>query len=76
MANKDDRNAMNVSGPWYVDSTCIACGLCVGAAPANFKFSEDGSTALVYSQPASSGELEASAEALSSCPVEAIGNDG
>lgn len=76
MANKDDRNALNVPGPWYVDSACIACGLCVGAAPGNFKFSEDGSTALVFSQPASPAELAASAEALSSCPVEAIGNDG
>ena len=76
MANKQDRNSMNIPGAWYVDSGCIGCGACTGEAPANFKLSDDGSVAFVFSQPSGPGELGQCASALDACPVQAIGNDG
>jgi ferredoxin len=76
MASPAQRNSYNPTGAWYVDSACIGCGLCASLAPANFTMSDDGSMAFVFKQPSGSGELEASASALSDCPVQAIGNDG
>lgn len=76
MANAAERNSLNVAGPWYVDGSCIACGLCTSLAPSNFQMSADGSTAHVFKQPSDASELEASASAMSDCPVQAIGNDG
>jgi ferredoxin len=76
MANSAERNMLNPSGAWYVDSGCIGCALCASLAPSNFKMSEDGSTAYVSKQPSGASELEASASALSDCPVQAIGDDG
>ncbi len=75
MANKADRNAHNVAGPWYVDTNCIACTLCTTDAPANFVMTDDGSTAFVFKQP-SGPELAEAATAMGDCPVQAIGNDG
>ena len=76
VANAAERNAHNVAGPWYVDSSCIACGLCTSLAPANFQLASDGSAAFVFKQPVGAPELEACANALGDCPVQAIGNDG
>lgn len=76
MADKNSRNASNASGAWYVDSSCIGCSLCSGIAPSIFSMSDDGSTAFVSAQPADSSDLELAAQALSDCPVQAIGNDG
>lgn len=76
MAKKEDRNSLNVPGAWYVDSGCIACGACVGEAPANFRLADDGSAAFVFEQPTGAGELRQCASAMDACPVQAIGNDG
>ncbi|HTX72473.1 MAG TPA: ferredoxin [Rectinemataceae bacterium] len=76
MANPAERNTYNSAGAWYVDSSCIACGLCTSLAPATFEMSADGSAAFVAHQPAQGADLEASASAMSDCPVQAIGNDG
>jgi ferredoxin len=76
MANKVRRNILNIPGSWYVDSECISCGICAGEAPANFKLADDGSTAFVFKQPTSPDEIKQSESAMSSCPVQAIGNDG
>jgi len=45
-------------------------------APENFKMNDDDSNAFVYKQPENDKEREACEEALESCPVDAIGNDG
>ncbi len=45
-------------------------------APENFKMNDDDSNAFVYKQPENDEEKEACEEALESCPVDAIGNDG
>ena len=74
MANVEDKVAQNVDGAYYVDETCIACGVCVGEAPENFEMGDE--YAYVYKQPASDEEKEACENALEACPVDAIGNDG
>ncbi|WP_406656655.1 ferredoxin [Methanolobus sp. ZRKC2] len=63
-------------GPYYVDEECIGCELCVDTAPKNFKMTDDGTHAYVHKQPENDSEKEMCDEALASCPVDAIGNDG
>ncbi|MBI2342739.1 MAG: ferredoxin [Deltaproteobacteria bacterium] len=76
MADKNDRVAQNRPGAWYVDSQCIDCNLCRDTAPNNFRQYEDGGYSYVYKQPESDEERVQCQEALESCPVEAIGNNG
>ena len=75
MADKNNKHPENVPGPYYVDTECINCDACVLAAENHFKLLDDGH-AYVFRQPATDEEKEACEEALESCPVEAIGNDG
>lgn len=75
MADKSSRSAKNVSGKYYVDTNCISCGQCVDIA-VNF-FKEDvGGGIYVKAQPSSAEEIALCEQALASCPIEAIGNDG
>lgn len=76
IADKADKVAENVPGPYYCDYSCIACHLCVDTAPENFKMNDDDSNAYVYKQPETDEEIELCEEALDLCPVNAIGNDG
>ena len=76
MADKNDRYDENVPGKFFVDKSCIFCGLCSSIAPDNFKESADGTHDFVYKQPASDGEVAASKDAMAQCPVNAIGDDG
>jgi ferredoxin len=76
MADGNDRIDGNVDGKWYVDSACIACGICTQDAPDNFRFNDDESAAYVYKQPENDREAAACDEAKNSCPSDAIGDDG
>jgi len=76
MADKNSRTKNNVDGKYYVDKNCIGCGVCANEAPENFTLSDDNSYAFVKKQPDSEKETEVSENALESCPVNAIGNDG
>lgn len=76
MANKDDRVKENVAGMMFVDVQCIDCNLCRDTAPNNFKRSEEGGYSFVFRQPENDEEVKQCKEAMESCPVEAIGNDG
>jgi ferredoxin len=76
MANLSQRNSLNVPGPWYVDGSCTACGVCASLAPSFFKLADDGSTAFVYRQPAGPTEEDEADSAMIDCPAEAIGRDG
>jgi len=76
MANKDDRLPDNAPGVWYVDSSCIDCDVCRTTAPNNFESNEDEGYSFVSKQPENPEEVEQCEEAMASCPVEAIGNDG
>jgi len=75
MADKTDKNANNVEGAFYVDSTCTSCELCVQAAPDYFAMDDD-DMAYVYRQPDDEEGEELCREAMEGCPVEAIGDDG
>ncbi|MFW5790637.1 MAG: ferredoxin, partial [Bacillota bacterium] len=76
MADAASKVSENVSGPYYVDETCIACEVCVGEAPENFKMTDDGDYAYVFKQPDNDEEKAQCDSALASCPVSAIGEDG
>jgi ferredoxin len=76
MANKNDKGAKNVPGKYYVDNSCINCGLCSGTAPENFQEDSDAGVHYVYKQPNSAAETANCVQAKDGCPVEAIGDDG
>ena len=76
MADKSEKQAENVPGAWYVDSNCIDCDVCRETAPNNFTQQKEKGYSYVYKQPENDDELAQSREAMESCPVEAIGNDG
>tara|TARA_B100000700_G_C14858905_1_gene767659 strand:- start:38 stop:271 length:234 start_codon:yes stop_codon:yes gene_type:complete len=76
MADKNEKYEDNVPGKFYVDIECIICSVCSSCAPDNFRMSDDGSHDIVYKQPENDDELDQCYEALESCPVEAIGDDG
>ncbi len=76
MAERDKKVADNVPGEFYVDRECIDCDLCRETAPENFRRNEDDGYSFVYKQPETDEERTVCKEALESCPVEAIGDDG
>jgi ferredoxin len=76
MANRDDKYGDNAQGRFYVDTQCIDCDVCRVTAPANFTRQEDKGYSYVFKQPESPDEDAQCQEAMDSCPVEAIGNDG
>ncbi len=76
MADREDKNVLNVPGPYYNDSSCIDCDLCREMAPEIFTRDDDEGLTYVYRQPATQKERERALDALQSCPTETIGNDG
>jgi ferredoxin len=75
MADKNAKVAESVAGKYYVDSNCISCGQCKTIAEKHFAEAPSG-IYYVSKQPASPEEVALCEEALSNCPVNAIGNDG
>lgn len=75
MADKNEKNEFNVPGKYYVDSQCIGCALCASTAEGLFEITDAG-CACVKKQPADDAETALCNEALESCPVQAIGDDG
>ena len=71
MAHLNQRRAQNVSGDFYVDSTCIDCDTCRWMVPEVFH--EAGEQSAVYHQPASETERLRSLQALLACPTSSIG---
>lgn len=76
MADKTKKLEKNITGQYYVDSECIGCGMCHEVAPEYFMLDDANGTAYVGKQPADDSAKSQCEEALTSCPVEAIGNDG
>ncbi|MDR1432864.1 MAG: ferredoxin [Puniceicoccales bacterium] len=72
-ANKTDGNA---TGKFYVDDQCIDCDLCREVCPECFARDENGGYSVVFKQPSGEDEVALCEEAMESCPVHAIGNDG
>jgi len=71
MAHLTQRRPENVSGDFYVDSTCIDCDTCRWMAPAVFK--DIGDQSAVYHQPDSEQERLQAMQALLACPTASIG---
>jgi ferredoxin len=76
MPDPNEKWEDNVPGAWYVDKSCIFCGLCPQLAPENFRESEGGTHDLVYKQPENGDEKAQCEDAAAQCPVQAIGADG
>lgn len=76
MAEILDKLPENVRGKFYVDNQCIDCDVCRDTSPANFTRNDENGYSYVYRQPDTPEELELCEEALTACPVEAIGDDG
>jgi ferredoxin len=76
MADKNLKTPENVPGRYYVDRTCIDCGLCPDTAPHIYKRFDEGGYSVVHRQPQTSQEIALADEARESCPTESIGNDG
>ena len=60
----------------YVDTQCIDCDVCRVTAPANFTRQEDKGYSYVFEAAGNAEEEAQCQEAMDSCPVEAIGNNG
>ena len=76
MANKLNKPPQNVPGAYYVDDTCIDCGMCPNTAPQFFKRFDEGGYTVAVRQPQTPEEIALAEEALNGCPTESIGNDG
>src|SRR5258708_15278318 len=71
MANPRKRVPENVSGDFFVDSTCIDCDTCRQIAPS--VFGDATNTSFVKAQPVSSTDRRQSLQALLACPTGSIG---
>jgi glyoxylase-like metal-dependent hydrolase (beta-lactamase superfamily II)/ferredoxin len=71
MAHINLRRPQNVSGDFYVDSTCIDCDTCRWMTPE--VFNRTGEQSVVYHQPANQAERLRSLQALLACPTASIG---
>ena len=76
MPSLADKLEDNKPGKFYVDSECIDCDVCRETAPANFTRHDDNGYSYVYKQPETPEEAHLCDEAVLTCPVEAIGDDG
>lgn len=70
MARRESAVPENAPGPWFVDATCIDCGVCRWVAPA--VFGDAPRTAYVKEQPA---DPAAAGRAAVACPVGSIGGE-
>jgi len=61
----------NVSGDFFVDSTCIDCDACRQIAPETF--SEHSDVSIVHHQPENESEIRSALMALVACPTASIG---
>ena len=72
MAQVELRHASNISGDFFVDTTCIDCDLCRQIAPDSF--SDIGDQSVVYHQPETSKQEFSALKALITCPTASIGS--
>ncbi|MCZ6603291.1 MAG: MBL fold metallo-hydrolase [Planctomycetota bacterium] len=75
MAEKNKRLEQNVSGEFYVDSSCIDCDACRRIAPASFTWTPDFDQSCVFHQPETDDERLRALMALVACPTSSIGTE-
>jgi len=73
MADSTNIVSQNVTGRFFVDTSCIYCELCTETAPSIFKESKEDGWAYVAKQPQTDDELAYASEALEGCPTGSIG---
>ncbi len=71
MAHPSKRRPENISGLFYVDSTCIDCDTCRWLAPSTF--AQIGEQSAVTRQPGNDAERRLALHALTACPTASIG---
>lgn len=71
MADIRKKHDQNVSGDFFVDTSCINCDTCRQLAPNTFK--DTGYFSSVYNQPADDIEKRHALQAVLSCPTGSIG---
>ncbi|MEB3826275.1 MBL fold metallo-hydrolase [Phormidium sp. CCY1219] len=71
MATLDRRRTENLSGEFYVDTTCIDCDTCRWMTPE--VFDREGKQSAVHHQPETDTERLRAMQALLSCPTASIG---
>jgi ferredoxin len=76
MADRNLKTPENVPGRFYVDNTCIDCGMCPATSPLFFKRFDEGGYTVVYRQPQTDDEITLAEEARLTCPTDSIGIDG
>lgn len=76
MADKTEKNPLNVPGSFYNDLSCVDCDLCREIAPSVFTRDDEEGLTFVWKQPSTSEEMRLAQEAMESCPTETIGDDG
>lgn len=73
------KHPLNAKGKYYVDqNSCFWCAVCVDTAKNNFALIADNSEfgAYIFKQPETKDEEMFCKEAVTSCPHEAIFDDG
>jgi ferredoxin len=73
MATLSDKSPNNLPGRFYVDTSCIDCGLCPENAPLTFRRDDTAGQSYVWQQPTTETEVALAEEAMASCPTESIG---
>ena len=72
MADSTNLHPQNVKGQFFVDRNCIMCDHCNNIAPNHF-YLDDERNSFVGRQPITAEEIAECEQAVSDCPVEAIG---
>src|SRR5262249_29622830 len=76
VANKACKEPENVPGPWYVDTSCNLCRVCLDEASNLLKYNDDQTYVYFFKQPETPEETATAQRALDVCPMLSIGNDG
>ncbi len=76
MADRTNKNPLNVSGKYYNDLSCIDCDLCREIAPQIFARDDEEGLTYTLRQPIGEEEIALLQVAMDSCPTETIGDDG
>ena len=76
MADKLSKQPRNAPGPWYVDTSCTLCRLCLEEASNLLKYNEEETAVHFFKQPETPEETAAAQGAMEVCLTLAIGNDG
>lgn len=66
----------NAPGRFFIDMSCVDCGLCPALAPDIFREADDATHSFVHRQPASAEEAAVAEDAASQCPTSSIKTDG